>query len=89
MKRSSLGSKIYFENSNNNKNILFQLYTKISDKVVGLLMAAKKKGWVYFEPEILFQVRNVFLISGFYIFLRGYQCYFPPFSVYPLVPTLS
>uniref|UniRef100_A0A8D8W783 Actin-binding Rho-activating protein n=1 Tax=Cacopsylla melanoneura TaxID=428564 RepID=A0A8D8W783_9HEMI len=37
---------------------LFQLYTKISDKVVGLLMAAKKKGWVYFEPEILFQRRD-------------------------------
>lgn len=37
---------------------LFNLYTKISDKVVGLLMAAKKKGWVYFEPEILFQRRD-------------------------------
>nr|XP_018903306.1 PREDICTED: actin-binding Rho-activating protein-like [Bemisia tabaci] len=37
---------------------LFQLYTKISDKVVGLLIAAKKKGLVYFEPEILFQRRD-------------------------------
>ena len=34
---------------------LFRLYTRISDKVVGLLLRAKKYGLVYFEPEILFQ----------------------------------
>uniref|UniRef100_A0A1B6GIJ3 Costars domain-containing protein n=1 Tax=Cuerna arida TaxID=1464854 RepID=A0A1B6GIJ3_9HEMI len=37
---------------------LFSIYTKINDKVVGLLIAAKKKGFVYFEPEILFQRRD-------------------------------
>lgn len=34
----------------------FQIYTKISDKVVGLLIAAKRRGFVYFDREILFQV---------------------------------
>jgi len=34
------------------------MYTKISDKVVGLLIAAKKRGLVYFEKEILFQRRD-------------------------------
>lgn len=34
---------------------LFRLYTRISDKVVGILLRAKKYGLVYFEPEILFQ----------------------------------
>ena len=34
---------------------LFSMYTRISDKVVGLLLRAKKYGLVYFEPEILFQ----------------------------------
>lgn len=33
-----------------------QMYTKISSKVVGLLIAAKKRGLVYFEGEMLFQV---------------------------------
>lgn len=37
---------------------LFHIYTRISDKVVGLLIAAKKRGFVYFEPEILFQRRD-------------------------------
>lgn len=37
---------------------LFQMYTKISNKVVGLLLAAKKKGFVYFEGEMLFQRRD-------------------------------
>lgn len=34
---------------------LFEMYTRINDKVVGLLIAAKKKGFLYFEKEILFQ----------------------------------
>ncbi|KAE9541173.1 hypothetical protein AGLY_004418 [Aphis glycines] len=37
---------------------LFQIYTKISDKVVGLLIAAKRRGFVYFDREILFQRRD-------------------------------
>ncbi|QQP56927.1 Actin-binding Rho-activating protein [Caligus rogercresseyi] len=37
---------------------LFRLYTKINDKVVGLLLRAKKYGLVAFEPEILFQGQN-------------------------------
>ncbi|CAH1395628.1 unnamed protein product [Nezara viridula] len=37
---------------------LFEMYTRINDKVVGLLIAAKKKGFVYFEKEILFQRRD-------------------------------
>lgn len=37
---------------------LFQLYTKISSKVVGLLLAAKKRGLIYFEGEMLFQRRD-------------------------------
>ena len=34
---------------------LFRIYTRISDKVVGILLRAKKYGLVYFEPEMLFQ----------------------------------
>ena len=34
---------------------LFKLYTRISDKVVGILLRARKYGLVHFEPEILFQ----------------------------------
>ena len=37
---------------------LFRLYTRISDKVVGLLLRARKHGLVAFEPEMLFQVRE-------------------------------
>ena len=37
---------------------LFKLYTRISDKVVGILLRAKKYGLVGFEPEILFQSRD-------------------------------
>ncbi|XP_040582143.1 actin-binding Rho-activating protein isoform X2 [Lepeophtheirus salmonis] len=37
---------------------LFRIYTKISDKVVGILLRAKKYGLVDFEPEILFQGQN-------------------------------
>lgn len=37
---------------------LFEMYTRINDKLVGLLIAAKKRGFVYFEPEILFQRRD-------------------------------
>ena len=35
---------------------LFRVYTRISDKVVGILLRAKKYGLLYFEPEMLFQV---------------------------------
>ena len=34
---------------------LFKMYTRITDKVVGLLLRAKKYRLVYFEPEMLFQ----------------------------------
>ena len=34
---------------------LFKVYTRISDKVVGILLRARKYGLVHFEPEILFQ----------------------------------
>ena len=34
---------------------LFRMYTRISDKVVGILLRAKKYGLVFFEPEMLFQ----------------------------------
>ena len=34
---------------------LFKLYTRISDKVVGILLRARKYDLVHFEPEILFQ----------------------------------
>ena len=34
---------------------LFKLYTRISDKVVGILLRARKYGLVQFQPEILFQ----------------------------------
>lgn len=37
---------------------LFKLYTRISDKVVGILLRAKKYGLVFFEPEMLFQGQN-------------------------------
>jgi hypothetical protein len=37
---------------------LFKLYTRISDKVVGILLRARKYGLVHFEPEILFQVKD-------------------------------
>uniref|UniRef100_A0A1B6CIQ5 Costars domain-containing protein n=1 Tax=Clastoptera arizonana TaxID=38151 RepID=A0A1B6CIQ5_9HEMI len=43
---------------------LFRIYTKISDKVVGLLIAAKKRGFVYFEGEILFQRRDDHVLIG-------------------------
>ena len=34
------------------------MYTRISDKVVGILLRAKKYGLLYFEPEMLFQVEG-------------------------------
>ncbi|CAH1395627.1 unnamed protein product [Nezara viridula] len=37
---------------------LFETYTRISNKVVGLLIQAKKKGLLYFEKEMLFQRRD-------------------------------
>ncbi|XP_073973588.1 actin-binding Rho-activating protein-like isoform X2 [Rhodnius prolixus] len=37
---------------------LFEVYTRINNKVVGLLLAAKKKGLVFFEKEMLFQRRD-------------------------------
>jgi hypothetical protein len=39
---------------------LFKMYTRISDKVVGLLLRAKKYRLVYFEPEMLFQGKVIF-----------------------------
>ncbi|RWS00137.1 actin-binding Rho-activating protein-like protein [Dinothrombium tinctorium] len=37
---------------------LFQLYTHISNKVVGILLRARKHGFVQFEGEMLFQRRD-------------------------------
>lgn len=37
---------------------LFQIYTTISNKVVGMLMRARKHGLVHFESEMLFQRRD-------------------------------
>ncbi|CAL4068918.1 unnamed protein product [Meganyctiphanes norvegica] len=37
---------------------LFQIYTRISSKVVGVLLRARKHGLVYFEGETLFQRRD-------------------------------
>ncbi len=37
---------------------LFQLYTKISNKVVGMCMRARKHGLVKFEGEMLWQRRD-------------------------------
>uniref|UniRef100_A0A915ITR5 Costars domain-containing protein n=1 Tax=Romanomermis culicivorax TaxID=13658 RepID=A0A915ITR5_ROMCU len=37
---------------------LFQLYTKISDKVVGMLLRARRHGLVKFEGEMLYQRRD-------------------------------
>ncbi len=36
----------------------FQMYTRISNKVVGLLLAAKKRNLLHFEGEMLFQVSS-------------------------------
>jgi hypothetical protein len=37
---------------------LFGIYTKISNKLVGLLLRARKHGFVDFEGEVLFQGKN-------------------------------
>jgi len=37
---------------------LFQIYTKISNKVVGVLIRARKHGLLAFEGEVLFQRRD-------------------------------
>ncbi|XP_069193581.1 actin-binding Rho-activating protein [Procambarus clarkii] len=37
---------------------LFQIYTRISNKVVGILLRARKYGLLDFEGEILFQGRD-------------------------------
>ena len=39
-----------------NNPLFRRVYTRISDKVVGILLRAKKYGLLYFEPEMLFQV---------------------------------
>ena len=45
------------------------MYTRISDKVVGILLRAKKYGLLYFEPEMLFQVK-FFFMSHFILLLK-------------------
>lgn len=46
---------------------LFNIYTHISDKCVGLLLRARKQGLVQFEGEVLFQRRDdnvpIFLVK--------------------------
>ena len=37
---------------------LFEAYTKISNKVVGMLLRARKQGLVVFEGEMLYQRRD-------------------------------
>ncbi|XP_034254800.1 actin-binding Rho-activating protein-like isoform X1 [Thrips palmi] len=43
---------------------VFQLYTVINDKVVGLLLRARKQGLVDFEGETLFQRRDDHVLIG-------------------------
>ncbi len=56
---------------------LFRMYTRISDKVVGILLRARKYGLVYFEPEILFQGQDddepVFLLKPMPDIYRDYN----------------
>ena len=51
-----------FLNENNKSSIkfgrLFDIYTVISNKVVGILLRARKYGFVDFQGETLFQRRN-------------------------------
>lgn len=46
---------------------LFEIYTRISNKLVGMLMRARKQGLVHFEGEMLFQRQHdhvpVYLIN--------------------------
>ena len=37
---------------------LFSIYTKISNKLVGLLLRARKHNYLEFEGEVLFQGRD-------------------------------
>lgn len=37
---------------------LFEAYTKISNKLVGMLLRARKQGLVMFEGEMLYQRRD-------------------------------
>ena len=37
---------------------LFSIYTKISNKLVGLLLRARKHNYLHFEGEVLFQGRD-------------------------------
>jgi hypothetical protein len=38
--------------------VLFEFYTKVSNKLVGMLLRARKQGLVAFEGEMLFQRRD-------------------------------
>jgi len=63
---------------------LFKLYTRISDKVVGILMRAKKYELVFFVPEILFQVRMASYLPFKPTFLQGQDDEEPVFLTRPL-----
>ena len=43
---------------------LFELYTRISNKVVGILLRARKYGLVDFEGEMLFQRQHDLVVIG-------------------------
>ena len=49
------------------------MYTRISDKVVGILLRAKKYGLLYFEPEMLFQVEGIVFV-WFKVWFIGISC---------------
>ncbi|OWR41117.1 hypothetical protein KGM_204828 [Danaus plexippus plexippus] len=54
----SFGELIHIINLHLIYNILFQIYTVISDKLVGILLRTRKHQLTFFEGEVLFQKRD-------------------------------
>ena len=52
------GMRINENQSSINFGRLFEIYTVISNKVVGILLRARKYGFVAFEGEMLFQRKD-------------------------------
>ena len=46
--------------------VLFEMYTKISNKVVGMLLRARKHKLIHFEGEMLFQRRDDHVVITLY-----------------------
>lgn len=53
---------------------LFNIYVHINDKLVGLLLRARKQKLIDFEGECLFQVGS--LSSAFFLFFYNVVCMF-------------